>query len=177
MLLNARDACLPSRAVPAAGESGQLGREEVEWLTPWLDQQRQQRPDVVLDGPLPPDTMWLPAARAWWGHPSRPAAGGRQAAPAAALQAQAPAGLQAQAPADAFLALYHDQGLIAVKLLAFDSAVNTSIGLPFVRTSPDHGTAFGIAGQGVADASSMKAAIRLGAQLAGQRAAGGGALV
>jgi 4-hydroxythreonine-4-phosphate dehydrogenase len=67
------------------------------------------------------------------------------------------------------LALYHDQGLIPVKLLAFDRAINTSIGLPFVRTSPDHGTAFDIAGQGVANATSMKAAIQLASELVRQR--------
>jgi 4-hydroxythreonine-4-phosphate dehydrogenase len=63
------------------------------------------------------------------------------------------------------LALYHDQGLIPVKLMAFDRAVNTSIGLPFVRTSPDHGTAFDIAGQGIADPTSMKEAILWGVKL------------
>jgi 4-hydroxythreonine-4-phosphate dehydrogenase len=64
------------------------------------------------------------------------------------------------------LALYHDQGLIPVKLMAFDRAVNTTIGLPFIRTSPDHGTAFDIAGLGIADGSSMKAAISLAVELA-----------
>ncbi|MFN7660491.1 MAG: 4-hydroxythreonine-4-phosphate dehydrogenase PdxA, partial [Dolichospermum sp.] len=68
-------------------------------------------------------------------------------------------------PADAYLALYHDQGLIPVKLMAFDRAVNTTIGLPYVRTSPDHGTAFDIAGKGIADATSMKAAIQLAVEL------------
>jgi 4-hydroxythreonine-4-phosphate dehydrogenase len=71
--------------------------------------------------------------------------------------------------ADAYLALYHDQGLIPVKLMAFDHAVNTTIGLPFVRTSPDHGTAFGIVELGVADASSMKAAIQVAGQIVRQR--------
>src|ERR671932_813801 len=71
--------------------------------------------------------------------------------------------------ADAYLALYHDQGLIPVKLMAFDRAVNTSIGLPFVRTSPDHGTAFDIAGKGIADATSMKAAIQLASELVNHR--------
>ena len=74
-----------------------------------------------------------------------------------------------QNPADAYLALYHDQGLIPVKLMAFDRAVNTSIGLPFIRTSPDHGTAFDIAGKGIADATSMKAAIQLAIELADRR--------
>jgi 4-hydroxythreonine-4-phosphate dehydrogenase len=70
---------------------------------------------------------------------------------------------------DAYLALYHDQGLIPVKLMAFDRAVNTTIGLPFVRTSPDHGTAFDIAGQGIADATSMRAAIELAVELVTRR--------
>jgi 4-hydroxythreonine-4-phosphate dehydrogenase len=55
--------------------------------------------------------------------------------------------------------MYHDQGLIPVKLLAFDQAVNTTLGLPFLRTSPDHGTAFDLAGRGLARADSMEAAI------------------
>jgi len=67
---------------------------------------------------------------------------------------------------DAVLAMYHDQGLIPLKLLDFDTAVNVTLGLPKPRTSPDHGTAFGIAGKGVADASSMIAAIRLACELA-----------
>jgi 4-hydroxythreonine-4-phosphate dehydrogenase len=80
-------------------------------------------------------------------------------------------GMNASLP-DAYLALYHDQGLIPVKLMAFDRAVNTTIGLPFVRTSPDHGTAFDIAGKGLADATSMQAAIRLASQLVVQRRQG-----
>ena len=60
---------------------------------------------------------------------------------------------------DGVLAMYHDQGLIPVKLLAFDAAVNTTLGLPFLRTSPDHGTGFAIAGRGVARADSMAAAL------------------
>ncbi len=67
---------------------------------------------------------------------------------------------------DAVLAMYHDQGLIPLKLLDFDTAVNVTLGLPKPRTSPDHGTAFSIAGKGIADPSSMLAAIRLAAQLA-----------
>ena len=69
---------------------------------------------------------------------------------------------------DCVLACYHDQGLIPVKLLAFGHAVNVTIGLPIVRTSVDHGTAFDIAGQGVADAGSMIEAVKLAARLAGQ---------
>jgi 4-hydroxythreonine-4-phosphate dehydrogenase len=62
---------------------------------------------------------------------------------------------------DAVLAMYHDQGLIPLKMAAHGKAVNVTAGLPFVRTSPDHGTAFDIAGRGIADASSMIEAIRL----------------
>lgn len=68
---------------------------------------------------------------------------------------------------DLVVAMYHDQGLIPVKLLAFDRAVNATVGLPIVRTSPDHGTAYDIAGKGVADAGSMKAAIHLALDLVG----------
>lgn len=67
---------------------------------------------------------------------------------------------------DAVVAMYHDQGLAPLKMVAFDTGVNWSLGLPFIRTSPDHGTAYDIAGQGIADPSSMQAAIRLARQLA-----------
>jgi 4-hydroxythreonine-4-phosphate dehydrogenase len=118
---------------PHAGEGGHLGREEQDWLIPTLARWRSQHPGVRLEGPVPPDTCWLEAAAAWKG--------------------------QAEG-ADGYLALYHDQGLIPVKLLAFDAAVNTTLGLPFLRTSPDHGTAFAIAGRGIARADSMAAAIQ-----------------
>ena len=67
---------------------------------------------------------------------------------------------------DGVIACYHDQGLIPVKLLAFGEAVNVTIGLPFIRTSVDHGTGFDIAGQGKADEGSLLAAMRLAVQLA-----------
>ena len=67
---------------------------------------------------------------------------------------------------DVALAMYHDQALIPIKTLAFDHAVNVTLGLPFVRTSPDHGTAFDIAGTGKADPSSLIAALKLAARLA-----------
>jgi 4-hydroxythreonine-4-phosphate dehydrogenase len=67
---------------------------------------------------------------------------------------------------DAVLCMYHDQGLIPLKLHAFDEGVNVTLGLPFARTSPDHGTAFDIAGKGIARADSMIAAINLAAELA-----------
>jgi 4-hydroxythreonine-4-phosphate dehydrogenase len=73
---------------------------------------------------------------------------------------------QARATYDAALCMYHDQALIPIKTLAFDHAVNVTLGLPFVRTSPDHGTAFDIAGTGRADATSLVAALRLAARLA-----------
>jgi 4-hydroxythreonine-4-phosphate dehydrogenase len=125
---------------PHAGEAGKLGREEQEWLIPTLDAWRQRNPEVELIGPLPPDTCWLDAGRAWVG----------------AADSQA---------GDGYLALYHDQGLIPVKLLAFDQAVNTSLGLPFLRTSPDHGTGFEIAGRGIARADSMQAALEAALEL------------
>ncbi len=129
---------------PHSGEDGKLGMEEQHWLIPWLQESRQQYPQAKLIGPIPPDTMWVTPGKAWL--------------------------TDAQAPAhDAYLALYHDQGLIPVKLLAFDQAINTTIGLPFVRTSPDHGTAFDIAGQGIARAESLVAAIKLAAELVHQR--------
>lgn len=73
---------------------------------------------------------------------------------------------------DAVLAMYHDQALIPIKTLAFDSAVNVTLGLPFVRTSPDHGTAFDIAGRGIASCESLIAALLLAAELAARRAGG-----
>jgi 4-hydroxythreonine-4-phosphate dehydrogenase len=70
---------------------------------------------------------------------------------------------------DAVVAMYHDQGLAPLKMIAFESGVNWTLGLPFIRTSPDHGTAYDIAGQGKANPSSMLAAIRLAKQLAKDR--------
>jgi 4-hydroxythreonine-4-phosphate dehydrogenase len=122
---------------PHSGEEGSIGTEEKDWLTGLLVKEK-------VSGPLPPDTLWLPAASAW----------------------RDPQSLIAH---DAYLALYHDQGLIPVKMLAFDQAVNTTIGLPIVRTSPDHGTAFDIAGRGIARSASMVAAIELALSLASHR--------
>lgn len=137
---------------PHSGELGQLGQEEQDWLIPWLEAMGQRFPQAELVGPVPPDTLWVSSGPAWYGLGS----GGPGEAH----------GQTVAAPAyDAYLALYHDQGLIPVKLLAFDRAVNTTIGLPFVRTSPDHGTAFDIAGQGIARSESMEAAIAWAMQL------------
>ncbi|MGB3309889.1 MAG: 4-hydroxythreonine-4-phosphate dehydrogenase PdxA [Nodosilinea sp.] len=132
---------------PHSGESGQLGREEIDWLVPWLETQRSRYPQVQIDGPIPPDTMWVRPGQAWFGTEGSAIATAH----------------------DSYLALYHDQGLIPVKLMAFDRAVNTTVGLPFVRTSPDHGTAFDIAGQGMADASSMVAAMELAVEIVEMR--------
>ena len=73
---------------------------------------------------------------------------------------------------DAVLAPYHDVGMTAIKMAAFGSAVNVTLGLPFVRTSPDHGTAFDIAGKGIADPSSMRKAVELAVELANRRRGG-----
>ena len=131
---------------PHSGEAGQLGTEEQDWLLGWLDRAQAKYSQAKLIGLIPPDTMWVKPGQAWYGK--------YRAEPNTA---------------DAYLALYHDQGLIPVKLMAFDEAINTTVGLPFIRTSPDHGTAFDIAGQGIANASSMKAAIELAAQISKQR--------
>jgi len=93
--------------------------------------QAQQR-GLHVSGPYPPDTVFM--------------------------NAHSPAG---QASTDVVIAMYHDQGLIPVKYLGLENGVNQTLGLPFVRTSPDHGTAFDIVGQGVADPSSLLAAIRV----------------
>lgn len=119
---------------PHAGESGKLGREETEFITPAVENLRG-RGHVVL-GPLPGDTMFHEAARAQY---------------------------------DAALCMYHDQALIPLKTLAFWEGVNVTLGLPIVRTSPDHGTAFDIAGRGEADPRSMIAAVRLAAEMADAR--------
>jgi len=126
---------------PHSGEQGQLGTEEQEWLNPLIQSWSDRYPNFQLVGAIPPDTMWVNPSQAWH-NPS-----------------------QTHLGYDAYLALYHDQGLIPVKLLAFDQAVNTTIGLPFIRTSPDHGTAFDIAGQGIAKSESLEAAIALAIDL------------
>ncbi len=78
---------------------------------------------------------------------------------------------EARARYDAAICMYHDQALIPAKMLGFDNAVNVTLGLPFVRTSPDHGTAFDIAGKGIAKPDSLIAAIKLAAEMAARRAA------
>lgn len=122
---------------PHAGEGGLFGREEIEAIAPAIAAARAQGMDV--HGPFAPDTVFMRARNAP-GHPGE---------------------------FDVVLAMYHDQGLIPVKYLGVEQGVNVTLGLPLVRTSPDHGTAFDIAGQGIADASSLIAAVRMARQLAG----------
>ena len=125
---------------PHAGESGAFGREEIDAIAPAIADARAAGIDA--SGPWPPDTVFMRAR-----------------------------GFRAF---DAVVAMYHDQGLIPVKYLGLEEGVNITIGLPFVRTSPDHGTAFDIAGQpgpdgrGLADPSSLMAAIRRAAELSGK---------
>ena len=121
---------------PHAGEGGLFGREELDVIVPAIDQARAQGLNVT--GPLAPDTVFMRARNT----PAKPG------------------------EFDVVLAMYHDQGLIPVKYLGVDKGVNVTLGLPLVRTSPDHGTAFDIAGQGVADASSLIEAIRMAKKLA-----------
>ncbi|MGL4436711.1 MAG: 4-hydroxythreonine-4-phosphate dehydrogenase PdxA [Giesbergeria sp.] len=120
---------------PHAGEGGLFGREEIEVIAPAIAEGRRRGWDVA--GPLPPDTVFMRARHAT-GHPGE---------------------------FDVVLAMYHDQGLIPMKYLGVDKGVNVTLGLPLVRTSPDHGTAFDIAGQGVADASSLIEAARMARRL------------
>ena len=120
---------------PHAGEGGLFGREEIEYIAPAIAAARAQ--GLQVSGPLAPDTVFMRARHAS-GHPGE---------------------------FDVVVAMYHDQGLIPVKYLGVDKGVNVTLGLPLVRTSPDHGTAFDIAGQGVADAASLIEAVRMARSL------------
>ena len=121
---------------PHAGESGHLGREELDVISPVIEQCRAA--GARISGPVPADTAFTPAALA---------------------------------SADAVLAMYHDQGLPVIKHAAFSDAVNITLGLPLIRTSVDHGTAFDLAGTGRADHQSLLAAIRSAATMARARPA------
>jgi 4-hydroxythreonine-4-phosphate dehydrogenase len=120
---------------PHAGESGKLGREEIDVIEPAIAE--LNRIHKFFSGPFSPDTIFHRALAGEF---------------------------------EAVLCMYHDQGLIPLKLHAFHTGVNVTLGLPFPRTSPDHGTAFEIAGKGVARPDSMIAAIRLAVELAESRA-------
>jgi 4-hydroxythreonine-4-phosphate dehydrogenase len=123
---------------PHAGESGKLGREEIEIIAPAVEelQSRIENRESRIIGPLSPDTVFHRAV---------------------------------EGDFDAVLCMYHDQGLIPLKLHAFHAGVNVTLGLPFARTSPDHGTAFEIAGKGIARPDSMTSAINLAVELAAVR--------
>jgi 4-hydroxythreonine-4-phosphate dehydrogenase len=121
---------------PHAGESGKIGREEIEIIAPAIAELKsaiRNPQSAIFEGPLPPDTVFHRAVEGEF---------------------------------DAVLCMYHDQGLIPFKLHAFHEGVNVTLGLPFPRTSPDHGTAFEIAGKGIARPDSMIAAITLAVELA-----------
>lgn len=120
---------------PHAGEGGLFGDEELRIIAPAIEAARREGIDA--HGPFPPDTVFMRARRRP-GHAE---------------------------PFDVVLAMTHDHGLIPVKYLGVEQGVNVTLGLPLVRTSPDHGTAFDIAGRGVADASSLVAALRSARQL------------
>lgn len=125
---------------PHAGEDGLLGREDLDTLGPAIRAARAE--GLTVSGPIPADTVFV-----------------RAAVPAGPSGTPRP-------EFDVVIACYHDQGLIPVKLLAFGHAVNVTLGLPIIRTSVDHGTAFDIARQDSADAGSMVDAILLAARLA-----------
>lgn len=119
---------------PHAGENGVMGHEEAEIFAPVITRLREE--GLLINGPLPADTMFHAPARATW---------------------------------DAAICAYHDQALIPIKTLDFAGGVNITLGLPFIRTSPDHGTAFDIAGKGLADPASTIAAIRMADAMAAHR--------
>jgi 4-hydroxythreonine-4-phosphate dehydrogenase len=117
---------------PHAGESGKLGREEIEIIAPAVEELNHDSRSVFT-GPISPDTLFRRLVEGEW---------------------------------DAALCMYHDQGLIPLKLHAFHTGVNITLGLPFPRTSPDHGTAFDFAGKGLARPDSMITAITVAVELA-----------
>lgn len=119
---------------PHAGENGILGQEEIRVIIPAVNELKEEY-GVNIEGPFPADTLWAKAGKAYL--------------------------TQNKQPYDAYVACYHDQGLIPVKLLAMDKTVNTTINLPVIRTSPAHGTAFDIADKYCANPDSMVEAIRL----------------
>jgi len=119
---------------PHAGEEGLLGHEEKDWLNDALITWNEKNKDIRLLGPLSPDSCWNSSVKAWSDKNAE--------------------------KHDGILAMYHDQGLIPMKVIALNYSVNTTIGLPFIRTSPDHGTGFDIAGKGVAQSQSMIEAIK-----------------
>ena len=116
---------------PHAGEDGHIGREEIETISPALEELREQ--GIHLTGPLPADTIFQP---------------------------------KYLEDADVVLAMYHDQGLPVLKYKGFGASVNITLGLPFIRTSVDHGTALDLAGKGQADSGSFTKAMNKAIELA-----------
>jgi 4-hydroxythreonine-4-phosphate dehydrogenase len=119
---------------PHAGEEGLLGNEEKDWLNKSIKDWNKKNRDIKVEGPLSPDSCWNSSAKAWRDKNAE--------------------------KHDGILAMYHDQGLIPMKVIALNYSVNTTLGLPFIRTSPDHGTGFDIAGKGIAQCQSMIEAIK-----------------
>jgi 4-hydroxythreonine-4-phosphate dehydrogenase len=127
----ARPRILVAGLNPHAGESGYLGREEIEEIRPAIE--ALAREGMAVSGPYPADTLFT----------SRVLAEG-----------------------DATVAMFHDQGLPVLKHAAFGEAVNVTLGLPFIRTSVDHGTALDRAGRGEVDSGSLRSAIALAFEMA-----------
>ncbi|MFM8819411.1 MAG: 4-hydroxythreonine-4-phosphate dehydrogenase PdxA [Phenylobacterium sp.] len=119
---------------PHAGESGEIGTEEIHVIRPVVERLRLDGLDV--EGPIPADSLFASGIRQRY---------------------------------DAIVCMYHDQALIPIKMLDFWGGVNVTIGLPVIRTSPDHGTAFDIAGKGLSRADSFIAALRMAGEIAGRR--------
>ncbi len=117
---------------PHAGENGILGREEIEEFTPAIEYLRSE--GINVSDPMPSDTLFAKAAKNYVN--------------------------QQKQPYDIYCACYHDQGLIPIKVLAMENTVNMTAGLSIIRTSPAHGTAYDIAGKGIAGENSMICAIK-----------------
>jgi len=127
----ARPRILVSGLNPHSGESGHLGTEDIEVISPAISQAVKE--GIGATGPIPADTLFVP---------------------------------ERLKNADAVLAMYHDQGLPVLKYASFGQGVNVTLGLPFVRTSVDHGTALDLAGTGKADPGSLIEAVKLAIELA-----------
>jgi 4-hydroxythreonine-4-phosphate dehydrogenase len=130
----ARPRILVAGLNPHSGESGHLGREEIEVIAPVVQELAAR--GLAVAGPIPADTLFVP---------------------------------DRLKDADCVLAMYHDQGLPVLKYASFGRGVNVTLGLPFVRTSVDHGAALDLAGTGKADPGSLVEAVRLALELAGVR--------
>jgi 4-hydroxythreonine-4-phosphate dehydrogenase len=127
----ARPRILVAGLNPHSGESGHMGREDIDVIAPAL--QRAVAEGIDASGPIPADTLFVP---------------------------------ERVKNADAVLAMYHDQGLPVLKYASFGRGVNVTLGLPFIRTSVDHGTALDLAGTGRADSTSLAEALKLAVELA-----------